>query len=85
MDTTSTLPAELQEAVQAEAEAHGFDEAARRWLALLLQDDACPSRIIHPFDSNSRFVAAICKSRAWCHENALRDYEIAATTRRFFP
>ena len=40
MGTTSTLPTELQEAVQAEAEAHGFDEAATRWLALLLQDDA---------------------------------------------
>jgi hypothetical protein len=39
MDTASTLPVELQEAVQAEAEAHGFDGAARRWLALLLQDD----------------------------------------------
>jgi hypothetical protein len=35
--------------------------------------------------SNSRFVAAISKSRALCYENALRDYEIAATTRRIFP
>lgn len=40
MDTTHNLPQELQGAVQAEAEAHGFDEAATRWLALLLQDDA---------------------------------------------
>jgi hypothetical protein len=40
MNATSALPPELQEAVQAEAEAHGFDEAAARWLALLLQDDA---------------------------------------------
>ena len=40
MDATHNLPQELQEAVQAEAEAHDFDEAATRWLALLLQDDA---------------------------------------------
>lgn len=39
MTTNPTLPPRLQEAVQAEAEAHGFDEAAARWLALLLQDD----------------------------------------------
>ena len=32
MDTASTLPVELQEAVQAEAEAHGFDEPAGRWI-----------------------------------------------------
>jgi hypothetical protein len=38
MDATS-LPSELQGAVQAEAKAHGFDEAATRWLALLLQAD----------------------------------------------
>jgi hypothetical protein len=39
MDTIP-LPSELQEAVQAEAKAHDFDEAATRWLALLLQADA---------------------------------------------
>ena len=39
MDTIS-LPSELQDAVQAEAEAHDFDEAATRWLTLLLQADA---------------------------------------------
>lgn len=39
MDTTSSLPPQLQKAVQAEAEAHGFDQAATRWLALLLQND----------------------------------------------
>ena len=39
MDTTPTLPPRLQKAVRAEADAHGFDEAATRWLALLLQDD----------------------------------------------
>jgi hypothetical protein len=38
MNATS-LPSELQEAVQAEAKAHGFDEAATRWLILLLQAD----------------------------------------------
>jgi hypothetical protein len=43
MDTTPALPPELEEAVQAEAEAHGFDEAATRWLALLLLDDALPA------------------------------------------
>jgi hypothetical protein len=39
MDTIP-LPSELQEAVQAEAKSHGFDEAATRWLTLLLQADA---------------------------------------------
>jgi hypothetical protein len=40
MDTTHNLPQELQGAVQAEAGARGFDEAATRWLALLLRHDA---------------------------------------------
>jgi hypothetical protein len=40
MDITSLLPAPLLEAVKTEAEAHNFDEAATRWLALLLRDDA---------------------------------------------
>ena len=35
----SDLPSQLEKAVQAEAEAHGFDETATRWLNLLLQDD----------------------------------------------
>ncbi len=39
MDTTSTLPAELQEAIRAETEAHDFDETATRWLTLLLLND----------------------------------------------
>jgi hypothetical protein len=39
MDTTPNLSPQLEEAVRAEAEAHGFDEAATRWLALLLQND----------------------------------------------
>lgn len=39
MNATS-LSSELQEAVQAEAEAHGFNEVATRWLTLLLQADA---------------------------------------------
>lgn len=39
MNANLILPSELQEAVQAEAEAHGFDETATRWLALLLQND----------------------------------------------
>jgi hypothetical protein len=40
MKATPDLPQELEKAVQAEAEAHGFDQAATRWLALLLLDDA---------------------------------------------
>jgi hypothetical protein len=39
MDTTPALPPQLEDAVQAEAEAHGFDETATRWLTLLLQSD----------------------------------------------
>ena len=39
MNTTPRLPPQLEKAVQAEAEAHSFDEIATRWLALLLQDD----------------------------------------------
>ena len=40
MNTTPELPSQLEKAVQAEAEAHGFDATATRWLALLLQDDS---------------------------------------------
>ena len=39
MNTTPELPPQLEEAVQAEAEAHSFDTTATRWLTLLLQDD----------------------------------------------
>ena len=39
MNTTPRLPPQLEEAIQAEAETHGFDEIAKRWLALLLEDD----------------------------------------------
>ena len=39
MTAESVLPPRLQKAVQTEADAHDFDEAATRWLALLLQDD----------------------------------------------
>ena len=39
MDTPPSLSPQLQEAILAEAEAHGFDETATRWLALLLQTD----------------------------------------------
>jgi len=39
MDTPSSLSPQLQEAVLAEAQAHGFDETATRWLMLLLQTD----------------------------------------------
>jgi len=39
MDTSSSLSPQLQEAILAEAQAHGFDETATRWLALLLQTD----------------------------------------------
>ena len=39
MDTPSSLSPQLQEAILAEAQAHGFDETATRWLALLLQTD----------------------------------------------
>jgi hypothetical protein len=38
--TKPELPQSLREAVQAEAGARGFDEAATRWLALLLRHDA---------------------------------------------
>lgn len=39
MNITPRLPPQLEEAVQAETEAHGFDETAKRWLALRLEDD----------------------------------------------
>jgi hypothetical protein len=39
MNAIPELPSQLEEAVQAEAEAHSFDKAATRWLALLLLDD----------------------------------------------
>jgi len=39
MDTTPTIPPQLEDAVKAEAEAHGSDETTARWLVLLLQDD----------------------------------------------
>ena len=40
-DSNSWLASEwrTEEAIQAEAEAHGFDETAKRWLGLLLKDD----------------------------------------------
>lgn len=38
--TKPELPQSLREAVQAEAGVRGFDEAATRWLALLLRHDA---------------------------------------------
>ena len=40
MDIPSILPPQLQEAVEVEAKAYGFDESATRWLALLLLEDA---------------------------------------------
>jgi hypothetical protein len=55
MNATS-LPSELQEAVQAEAKAHGFDEAATRWLALLLQADTTL-----PAPTAGAMVARVCE------------------------
>jgi len=56
MDTTPILPAELQEAVRAETEAHGFDETAARWLTLLLLND--PTL---PAPTAGAMVARVCE------------------------
>lgn len=56
MDTTPTIPPQLEDAVRAEAEAHGFDETATRWLTLLLQDD--PTL---PAPTAGAMVARVCQ------------------------
>ena len=56
MNTTPRLPPQLKEAVEAETEAHGFDGTARRWLALLLQDD--PTL---PAPTAGAMVARVCE------------------------
>ncbi len=56
MDTTPTIPPQLEDAVKAEAEAHGFDEAATRWLTLLLQSD--PTL---PAPTAGAMVARVCQ------------------------
>jgi hypothetical protein len=56
MDTTPTILPQLEDAVQAEAETHGFDETATRWLVLLLQDD--PTL---PAPTARAMVARVCQ------------------------
>jgi len=56
MDTTPTIPPQLEDAVKAEAEAHDFDETATRWLTLLLQDD--PTL---PAPTAGAMVARVCQ------------------------
>ena len=51
-DHTTTL----EDAVKAEAEAHGFDETATRWLILLLQSD--PTL---PAPTAGAMVARVCQ------------------------
>ena len=56
MNMTPRLPPQLEEAVEAETEAHGFDGTARRWLALLLEDD--PTL---PAPTAGAMVARVCE------------------------
>ena len=56
MDTTPTILPQSEDAVQAEAEAHGFDETATRWLVLLLQDD-----LTLPAPTARAMVARVCQ------------------------
>ena len=56
MNTTPRLPPQLEEAVEAETEAHDFDGTARRWLALLLEDD--PTL---PAPTAGAMIARVCE------------------------
>jgi hypothetical protein len=56
MNTTQRLPPQLEEAVQAGTEAHGFDGTVKRWLAFLLKDD--PTL---PAPTAGAMVARVCE------------------------